>query len=204
MRNEVSTSMRSAAPTMSAASTRPSAMRFATFCIPSMRRASSIASTCTRNSLSARRSRMRFTRAGRRCTKFFISTAVENTDAAERSRPICSCVMSAACRRIAAFGSKCGASTWPDLVEIKERLADHGQLLRQADAVVARNLEEHQHRAPDLRRLERHLVVQREELGDAALEPFSVGLLAAFADLEQHFRRVVGMVVAHRKKELQQ
>lgn len=32
-----------------------------------------------------------------------------------------------------------------DLVEIKERLADHGELLRQADAVVARNLEEHQH-----------------------------------------------------------
>ena len=91
-----------------------------------------------------------------------------------------------------------------DLVRMQKRLADHGELLRQADAVVARNLEEHQHRAPDLRRLERHLVVQREELGDAALEPFSVGLLAAFADLQQHFRRVVGMVVAHRKKEPQQ
>ena len=71
---------------------------------------------------------MRFTRAGRRCTKFFISTAVENSDAAEVAPDLL----------LRDFG---GVSPdrrvriemrLADLAEIKKRLADHGELLRQA------------------------------------------------------------------------
>ena len=87
-----------------------------------------------------------------------------------------------------------------DLVEVEQCLADHGELRRQADAVLAGDLEQHQHRAAHLRPLQPDLLMLGEDVGDAALEGGLVRILAKLSQQQQGVRRVFSAVVGHREQ----
>jgi hypothetical protein len=95
---------------MSAASSSPTVMRLATFCTAFIKSVWSMPSSRRLRSLSARRSRMRLTRPGRRSARSFVSMSAPNTVAGDSAFRTRRCSIALRCVRSATWGVKSGSS----------------------------------------------------------------------------------------------